>query len=101
MRSVFIGLPLLALGAEQGAACSPNTICLSPAEAEVSQDAGARPYRIGNVVPRGEMNMVLNTEYHGLPAPDGTFWYIRSGDAIYMMSIGSREILEEVEGGRF
>lgn len=41
------------------------------------QQANIVRYDVGETLPRGKYQVLLNTEYYGLPATDGSFWYFK------------------------
>ncbi|MEL6798360.1 MAG: hypothetical protein AAFO80_00655 [Pseudomonadota bacterium] len=41
------------------------------------QKANIVRYEPGEILPRGKYQVLLNTEYYGLPATDGSFWYFK------------------------
>lgn len=84
---------VLALGAPgAGMACVAGTKCLSVPEAKKS----AAPYAVGEELPRGKYNVLLNTRYHGLPASDGSFWYYQVGRHVFKVDARSNTVLEDV-----
>ena len=97
MRQFLLSTPLLGLTAFPGAACEQEQGCM----VQATDAASAQFYGNGDVIPADKVNVVLNTEYHGLPATDGSFWYVRLEGRVFRMDPGTRQIIEEVQGRRF
>lgn len=72
--------------------CVPGTKCMTVPEAQKS----AAPYAVGEELPRGRYNVLLNTRYHGLPASDGSFWYYKVGRYVLKVDARSHRVLEDV-----
>lgn len=73
-------------------ACVPGTKCLIIPDDRKS----AAPYAVGETLPRGKYNVLLNTRYHGLPASDGSFWYYKVGRYVFKVDARSHTVLEDV-----
>ncbi|MDU8945373.1 hypothetical protein [Ovoidimarina sediminis] len=71
-----------------GLACETGGKCLTPAASSQSLT-----YDIGDTLPRGQFNVILNTEYHGLPATDGSFWYFRVDHSILKVDPATMRVL--------
>ncbi len=54
------------------------------------------PYAVGDTVPADRVEVLLNTDYHGLPPSDGSFWYIRAGRHVYRMDPVTLKVLKHV-----
>ena len=81
-------LTLAATGAE---ACIEGMKCLKP-----SKSTYQAPHKIGDILPRGSFNVLLNSTYHGLPVSDGSFWYVQTGRHIYKVTPNTYEVLDDV-----
>lgn len=83
MSRTILGLFLaLATATAADAACRIRTAkCV-----EVPEKAYSAPYAVGDSLPEGSFEVLLNVTYHGLPPSDGTFWYARSGRHVYKIT---------------
>lgn len=54
------------------------------------------PFAAGDTLPRGQYNIVLNTEYHGLPPVQSGWLYYRVDRHVYRVDRRSMEVLELV-----
>jgi hypothetical protein len=68
-----------------------------PAEPVLSSASATTPLvEIGDVLPRGEYSMILNSDYYGLP-PAGDGWvYMRVGTDAYRVDWHTHQVLERV-----
>ena len=82
---------LLAPGAAEAACRIKTTKCI-----EVPERAYVAPYAVGDRLPKGSFEVLLNVTYHGLPPSDGTFWYVRADRHIYKVTPGTFEVLADV-----
>jgi len=74
------------------AACKiPGAKCLSP-----EKKAAIPRYEIGTQLPRGKYQVLLNTEYFGLPATDGSFWYFKVNRRVLKVRPDTMEVLSDV-----
>lgn len=90
--AVAAALALLALSPGTAAACVAGAKCLRVAP---SVDPADLP-QPGDVLPRDDSRLILNTAYHGLPASDGTFWYYQMNRRVYRVDPATMVILEDV-----
>ena len=63
---------------------------------EVPEAAYTAPYAVGDALPEGSFEVLLNVTYHGLPPSDGSFWYVRVDRHVYKVTPGSFEVLDDV-----
>ena len=74
------------------AACGiPGATCLSAPER-----AKIKRYEIGETLPRGKYQVLLNTEYYGLPATDGSFWYFKVDRRVLKVAPNTMVVLADV-----
>lgn len=88
---VLCALLILILSGPSAQACIEGTKCLKP-----SKSTYKAPYAVGDVLPPGSFNVLLNSTYHGLPASDGSFWYVKAGAHVYKVAPGTYEVLDDV-----
>lgn len=73
------------------AACIAGTKCVT---APVTSEAAG--FKVGDHLPRGQYQILLNSEYYGLPPViDGT-WYFRVDHRVMRVRPDTLEILEDV-----
>ena len=65
--------------------------CLTP-----EKKSAAPRYAEGEILPRGKYQVVLNTEYFGLPQTDGTFWYFKVENRVLKVRPDTMEVLADV-----
>jgi hypothetical protein len=53
-------------------------------------------FEVGDVVPRGEYSVILNSEYYGLPPVSDGWVYMRIGRDAFRIDWQSHEVLERV-----
>jgi hypothetical protein len=91
-RLVSHMLVVLAVGyAAPALACLEGTKCI-----KVPKRAYKAPYSVGDQLPAGSFNVLLNSTYHGLPPSDGTFWYVQHERYVFKVTPGTFEVLEDV-----
>ncbi len=90
MRVVVTVLALI-LSGHGAAACIEGMKCIKP-----STSTYKAPYEIGDILPPGSFNVLLNSTYHGLPASDGSFWYVKAGPHVYKITPGTYEVIADV-----
>ena len=71
--------------------CTVGGKCLTPPE-----NSGFVEVTAGEVVPKGQGQILLNAEYYGLPPTGGDFWYFRVGDQVFRVKSDTLEVLEDV-----
>lgn len=71
--------------------CTVGGKCLTPPEN--SDDTGLS---VGDSVPQGEGQILLNAQYYGLPPAGDGAWYYRVGDQIVRVRPDTLEVLEDV-----
>ena len=70
-----------------------GTACVAvPQSSAVAPD----PVEIGDVLERGEYQMIMNARYYGLPAVSDGWVYMRIEDEIYRVDWRSHTVLEKV-----
>jgi len=91
-RLVFCAFIALAVGhAAPALACLEGTKCI-----KVPKRAYKAPYSVGDQLPPGSFNVLLNSTYHGLPPSDGTFWYVQHERYVFRVRPDTFEVLEDV-----
>jgi hypothetical protein len=55
---------------------------------------GPAPVEIGTILPQGKYNMVLNSQYFGLPFPRDGWVYFRIEDDVYRVDFETRKVLQ-------
>lgn len=94
MRSVLMISLAACLAAPAWASCKIQTgKCLT-----LPETAYTAPFAIGEKLPPGSFEVLLNVTYHGLPPSDGSFWYARSGRHVYKVTPGTYIVLDDVTG---
>ena len=88
---VFATALVLGFWSQSAMACIEGMKCLKPEASTYTA-----PYAIGDVLPPGSFNVLLNSTYHGLPASDGSFWYVKAGPHVYKITPGTYEVLADV-----
>ncbi len=83
---------ILATAASAEAACRIKTAkCV-----EIPPKTYSAPYAVGDTLPKGSFEVLLNVRYHGLPPSDGSFWYVRSGRHVYKIVPRNFEVIDDV-----
>ena len=87
---MIVGLPALILSPDFAQACVDGARCLKP---PVSSAPAFEP---GDILQPGTFNILLNSEYHGLPRADQGTWYVTINR--YVLRIESRTyvVIEDV-----
>ena len=71
--------------------------CVLPPEKVVTQrviaQRSAPLVKAGDVVERGQYNLILNPEYYGLPPSQGAFVYMKIGPDVAQVDWQSNEVL--------
>ncbi|MEL6644041.1 MAG: hypothetical protein AAFQ79_08910 [Pseudomonadota bacterium] len=60
------------------------------------QAAKIDTYEVGETLPRGKYQVLLNTEYYGLPATDGSFWYFKVDRRVLKVVPSTMVVLADV-----
>lgn len=89
--SVFAAVAALLMTSGAASACVSGTKCIQMEPVDY-----AAPFGVGDTLPRGEYQVLLNSAYHGLPASDGTFWYFRVDRHVLKVHPGTMEVLDDV-----
>jgi hypothetical protein len=87
----LIALFAVFLSASPAAACVSGMKCISVPEAQKSDQL-----ELGDPLPRGEYQMVLNSRYMGLPRPETGTVYYRVEHRILRVDMMSLTILEDM-----
>lgn len=96
LLSATAALCLLAPAAFADCATSATAAKCTAAPAAASSDDDISELLVGSPLPEGEYQLLLNTEYFGLP-PAGKGWmYYRVGNRAYRASPDTLEVLEDV-----
>lgn len=88
--TIVFALAMAATGSA-ASACTQGAKCVA-----AQPTAASFAYQEGDTLPRGKYNVVLNTEYHGLPATDGSFWYFRVEGRILRVNPASMRVMGAV-----
>ena len=84
-------LPLFSMTSGAALACASGAKCQTAPEGAV-----ATGYQVGDLLPRGQFQVLLNSEYYGLPpVPQGS-WYFRVDRQVMRVRPDTLEILEDV-----
>ncbi len=86
-----ITVATLALLPSQILACTNESKCITSPAA-----ASNMPFSPGDVLPRGEYNLLLNSEYYGLPEGSDNAWYFRVKDRVVRVRPSTMEIIDDV-----
>ena len=88
--AIFFGaaMPLAAY-----AACTPSN---SAARCLTAPEPAELPFPAGTVLPRGQYQVLLNTEYYGLPPSRDGVWYFRVEGRILRVHNDTMEVVEDV-----
>lgn len=97
MLRLFLFLMFTATAAD--ASClmaSAGAVCDAPPRRALPPTAGLgpAPIEIGAILAKGEYDMVLNSQYYGLPFPRDGWVYFRIEDDVYRVDFETREVLE-------
>ena len=87
------------LMAVAGADCEtakPSVTVIDPATRAYGQAPGAQLFDAGDTLPSGEFNVLLNTEYYGLPAVGSGWLYYRVDNRVVKVDRRTMEVLEDV-----
>ncbi len=90
MRVVVCALALI-LSSHAASACIEGMKCVKP-----SKSTYKAPHEVGDKLVPGSFNVLLNSTYHGLPASDGSFWYVKAGPHVYKVAPGTYEVIADV-----
>ncbi len=72
-------------------ACVVGAKCLTPPEGKITHT-----YKVGDTLPRGQFQMLMNSQYYGLPpARDGS-WYFKVDRRVMRVRPDTLEVLEDV-----
>jgi len=87
------------LTASAGAGCEtakPRVTVVDPATRDYARAPGAQVFGSGDTLPSGEFNVLLNTEYYGLPAVGSGWLYYRVANRVVKVDRRTMEVLEDV-----
>ena len=87
------------LTASSGAVCEtakPRVTVVDPATRDYGRAPGAQLFATGDTLPSGEFNVLLNTEYYGLPAVGSDWLYYRVDNRVVKVNRRTMEVLEDV-----
>lgn len=93
MKHIAIALLFtLSSAAAANAACAiKGAKCLTPErKSEIVR------FEVGETLPRGKYDVLLNTEYFGLPPTDGSFWYFKVERRVLKVRPDTMEVLADV-----
>lgn len=80
------------LSAAPALACVPGTKCVTVPDSQIT----VSPYGVGDMLPRGKYQVLLNAQYYGLPqAKDGS-WYFKVDRRVMRVRPDTLEVLEDV-----
>ena len=85
---LFFGTALVA--ATDADACASGARCLT---APASSDPRHAP---GDILRPGSFNVLLNSDYYGLPRRDDGTWYVTGDRRVLRIRPGTYEVLEDV-----
>jgi len=81
----------LILSASMADACVSGAKCITIPDSQKSKQ-----FEIGDVLPRGKYQMMLNSRYNGLPKPkDGTLYY-KVDHRILRVEMNSLKVVEDM-----
>lgn len=86
-------LPLaagLAMAATGALACADDAKCLTAPE------SAPAAFAAGDVLPRGQYQVLLNSEYYGLPPARSDAWYFRVDQRVMRVDPGTMTVIEDV-----
>lgn len=87
---LFAAPVFVALSSAGVSACAPGAKCLTAPE-------GTTPsYAVGDMLPRGQYQVLLNSEYYGLPPVPAGSWYYRVDNRVMRVRPDTLEVLEDV-----
>ena len=87
------------LTASSGAACEtakPTVDVVDRSARQYAAGPGAQLFHTGDTLPSGQFNVLLNTEYYGLPAVSGDWLYYRVDNRVVKVNRRTMEVLEDV-----
>lgn len=88
--SVFVAAAVALFVPVSASACADGARCL---EAPASSDPIFAP---GDRLQPGSFNMLMNSEYHGLPRATAGSWYVTIDRRVLRIQSGSYEVIEDV-----
>lgn len=75
---------------------SAAAACASGARCLVAPKSTEPQYSPGDILEPGSFNVVLNTQYHGLPKVTDGSWYVTVGRYVLRIEPDSYEVIEDV-----
>lgn len=92
MKKPAICIAALTLFPLPAMACVEGTKCLTVPKAQVT----VSPYAVGDFLPRGKYQILLNAQYYGLPAAKDGSWYFKVDRRVMRVRPDTLEVLEDV-----
>lgn len=90
MRMIAVSFTALLLSAPHASACVNGARCL------MAPASTAPAFTIGDTLPRGQYQVLLNSEYYGLPPVPAGSWYFRVERHVLRVRPDTMEVLEDV-----
>lgn len=92
MKKSALSIAALMLLPLPAMACVEGTKCLTVPDTRITSEG----YQVGDLLPRGKYQILMNAQYYGLPkAKDGS-WYFKVDRRVMRVRPDTLEVLEDV-----